>query len=70
MFDHPLALVGEIGMLDGISAGRLEIGFAMALLQYEFRRFGAEMDASRDRFESVSTAVYLISQRWKVRKTS
>jgi alkanesulfonate monooxygenase SsuD/methylene tetrahydromethanopterin reductase-like flavin-dependent oxidoreductase (luciferase family) len=28
VFKHPLKLAGEIGMLDAISCGRLEVGFA------------------------------------------
>ena len=31
-FNNPLKLAGEIGMLDGISGGRLEVGFARAFL--------------------------------------
>ncbi|HEX3783572.1 MAG TPA: LLM class flavin-dependent oxidoreductase [Pseudonocardiaceae bacterium] len=50
-FNHPLKLAGEIGMLDGISGGRLEVGFARAFLPHEFRRFGVDMDTSRARFE-------------------
>ena len=37
-FNKPLKLAGEIGMLDGISNGRLEVGFARAFLPHEFRR--------------------------------
>ena len=29
VFNNPLKLAGEIGMLDGISSGRLEVGFAI-----------------------------------------
>ena len=50
-FNHPLKLAGEIGMVDGISAGRLEVGFARAFLPHEFARFGVDMDTSRARFE-------------------
>jgi alkanesulfonate monooxygenase SsuD/methylene tetrahydromethanopterin reductase-like flavin-dependent oxidoreductase (luciferase family) len=35
-FNSPLKMAGEIGMLDGISAGRLELGFARAFLPHEF----------------------------------
>ena len=41
IFNHPLKLAGEIGMLDAISGGRLDVGFARAFLPHEFRRFGA-----------------------------
>jgi len=51
VFNHPLKLAGEIGMLDAISRGRLEVGFARAFLPHEFARFGVSLDESRDRFD-------------------
>jgi alkanesulfonate monooxygenase SsuD/methylene tetrahydromethanopterin reductase-like flavin-dependent oxidoreductase (luciferase family) len=51
VFNHPLKLAGEIGMLDAISNGRLEVGFARAFLPHEFARFGISLDESRDRFD-------------------
>ena len=50
-FNHPLKLAGEIGMLDAISHGRLEVGFARAFLSHEFERFGVTPDESNARFE-------------------
>ena len=50
-FNHPLKLAGELAMLDAISDGRLDIGFARAFLPYEFRHFGVSMDESVARFE-------------------
>ena len=50
-FNHPLKLAGEIGMLDAISGGRLEVGFARAFLPHEFARFGVSVHESRARFE-------------------
>lgn len=50
VFNHPLKLAGEIGMLDAISGGRLDVGFARAFLPHEFRRFGISPDESVDRF--------------------
>ena len=47
---QPLKLAGEIGMLDGISNGRLEVGFARAFLPHEFAQFGVSLDESRRRF--------------------
>jgi alkanesulfonate monooxygenase SsuD/methylene tetrahydromethanopterin reductase-like flavin-dependent oxidoreductase (luciferase family) len=49
-FNHPLKLAGEIGMLDAISEGRLDVGFARAFLPHEFRRFGRSADESVARF--------------------
>lgn len=51
VFNHPLKLAGEIGMLDAISHGRVEIGFARAFLPHEFLRFGISLDESRGRFD-------------------
>jgi len=51
VFNHPLKLAGEIGMVDAISGGRLEVGFARAFLPHEFGRFAISMDESRARFE-------------------
>jgi natural product biosynthesis luciferase-like monooxygenase protein len=51
VFNHPLKLAGQIGMVDAISGCRLEVGFARAFLPHEFARFGISMDESRARFE-------------------
>jgi alkanesulfonate monooxygenase SsuD/methylene tetrahydromethanopterin reductase-like flavin-dependent oxidoreductase (luciferase family) len=37
-------------MLDAISHGRLEVGFARAFLPHEFSRFGVSVNESRERF--------------------
>ena len=50
-FNNPLKLAGEIGMLDAISDGRLDVGFARAFLPHEFARFGVSLDESRARFD-------------------
>jgi alkanesulfonate monooxygenase SsuD/methylene tetrahydromethanopterin reductase-like flavin-dependent oxidoreductase (luciferase family) len=50
VFNHPFKLAGEIAMLDGISGGRLDVGFARAFLPHEFRRFGISPDESHARF--------------------
>jgi alkanesulfonate monooxygenase SsuD/methylene tetrahydromethanopterin reductase-like flavin-dependent oxidoreductase (luciferase family) len=49
-FNHPLKLAGEIAMLDAISGGRLDVGFARAFLPHEFRRFARSPDESVARF--------------------
>src|SRR5438309_3181896 len=51
VFNNPLKLAGQIGMVDAIYGGRLEVGFARAFLPHEFARFGISMDESRARFE-------------------
>ena len=50
VFNNPLKIAGEIGMLDAISNGRLEVGLARAFLPHEFARFHRSMDESRSRF--------------------
>ena len=59
-FNHPLKLAGEIGMLDAISGGRLEVGFARAFLPHEFAHFGVSMDESRARFDEGVEQVRLL----------
>src|SRR6185437_15993159 len=50
VFNNPLKLAGEIGMLDAISNGRLDVGFARAFLPHEFRRFGVSPNESVERY--------------------
>ncbi len=50
VFNNPLKLAGEIGMLDAISNGRLDVGFARAFLPHEFRRFGVSPNESIERY--------------------
>lgn len=60
VFNRPLKLAGEIGMLDAISGGRLEVGFARAFLPHEFAHFGVSMDESRARFDEGVEQVRLL----------
>src|SRR5947207_11319208 len=50
-FNHPLKLAGEIGMLDAISKGRLEVGFARAFLPHALGRFRIALGECRGRFD-------------------
>ncbi|MBV8168412.1 MAG: LLM class flavin-dependent oxidoreductase [Alphaproteobacteria bacterium] len=50
-FNHPLKVAAEIAMVDAISNGRLEAGFARAFLPHEYARFGVDVNTSRARFE-------------------
>ncbi|MBM3489375.1 MAG: LLM class flavin-dependent oxidoreductase [Alphaproteobacteria bacterium] len=62
-FNHPLKLAGEIGMLDAISGGRLEVGFARAFLPHEFAQFGVSLEESRARFdEGVEQVAALLTE--------
>jgi len=60
VFNHPLKLAGEIGMLDALSGGRLDVGFARAFLPHEFRRFGRSPDESVARFREGIEQVALL----------
>jgi alkanesulfonate monooxygenase SsuD/methylene tetrahydromethanopterin reductase-like flavin-dependent oxidoreductase (luciferase family) len=63
VFNHPFKLAGEIGMLDAISGGRLDVGFARAFLPHEFRRFGISPDESHARFrEGLEQVELLLTQ--------
>ena len=50
-FNHPFKIAGEIGMMDAITDGRMECGFARAFLPHEFENFKVSLDESRARFE-------------------
>jgi alkanesulfonate monooxygenase SsuD/methylene tetrahydromethanopterin reductase-like flavin-dependent oxidoreductase (luciferase family) len=63
VFNHPLKLAGEIGMLDAISGGRLDVGFARAFLPHEFRRFGISPDESYARFEEGVEQITLLLEQ-------
>ena len=57
VFNHPLKLAAELAMLDCLSNGRLDAGFARAFLPEEFDAFQVPMDESRVRFEEGIRAV-------------
>ncbi len=65
-FNHPLKLAGEIAMLDALSRGRLDVGFARAFLPHEFRRFGRSPDESVARFREGLEQVDLLLTRENV----
>jgi alkanesulfonate monooxygenase SsuD/methylene tetrahydromethanopterin reductase-like flavin-dependent oxidoreductase (luciferase family) len=65
-FNHPLKLAGEIAMLDALSRGRLDVGFARAFLPHEFRRFGVPPDESVARFREGIEQVELLLTRENV----
>ena len=66
VFNNPLKLAGQIGMVDAISGGRLEVGFARAFLPHEFVRFGIPMDESRARFDEGLEQVRRLLEEEKV----
>jgi natural product biosynthesis luciferase-like monooxygenase protein len=56
-FNHPIKLAAELAMLDCLSDGRLDAGFARAFLPEEFDAFQVPLDESRARFEEGIAAV-------------
>lgn len=63
VFNNPLKLAGEIGMVDAISGGRLDVGIARAFLPHEFRIFNIPTDESQARFrEGVEQLHLLLTQ--------
>jgi alkanesulfonate monooxygenase SsuD/methylene tetrahydromethanopterin reductase-like flavin-dependent oxidoreductase (luciferase family) len=60
VFNNPLKLAGEIGMLDAISGGRAEIGFARAFLPHEYERFNIDLDESVARFDEGMEQINLL----------
>jgi alkanesulfonate monooxygenase SsuD/methylene tetrahydromethanopterin reductase-like flavin-dependent oxidoreductase (luciferase family) len=56
-FNHPLKLAAELAMVDCLSGGRLDAGFARAFLPHEFEAFEVSMEDSRPRFEEGIAAV-------------
>ena len=68
VFNNPLKLAGQIGMVDAISAGRLEVGFARAFLPHEFARFGISMEfadrAAYERYNEHPDHVRFVQERW------
>ncbi len=56
-FNHPLQLAARIALLDSMSGGRLDVGFARAFLPHEFDAFGVSMDDSRPLYEESVEAV-------------
>ncbi|MFY9488705.1 MAG: LLM class flavin-dependent oxidoreductase [Solirubrobacterales bacterium] len=61
VFHHPVQLASETAMVDAISQGRLDVGFARAYLPYEFDALGVAMDGSRERFD---LTVDLVRRLW------
>jgi alkanesulfonate monooxygenase SsuD/methylene tetrahydromethanopterin reductase-like flavin-dependent oxidoreductase (luciferase family) len=66
IFNHPLKVAGEIGMLDAISGGRLECGFGRAFLPSEFEAFGRDFDESKARFAEGLEQVRLLLEQENV----
>jgi alkanesulfonate monooxygenase SsuD/methylene tetrahydromethanopterin reductase-like flavin-dependent oxidoreductase (luciferase family) len=69
VFNNPLKLAGELAMLDAISNGRLEAGFARAFLPHEYARFGIDVNTSRARFDEGMEQVRRLLEEEKVAMT-
>ncbi len=57
VFNHPIQIAANTAMLDAISLGRLDVGFARAYLPYEFSAFEIDMDSSREKYQDTISAV-------------
>ena len=66
IFNNPLKIAGEIGMLDAISGGRLDCGFARAFLPVEFEVYGRSLDQSKARFHEGLDQVRLLLENEEV----
>ncbi|MGH4035632.1 LLM class flavin-dependent oxidoreductase [Actinomycetota bacterium Odt1-20B] len=69
-FHHPIQLAAHTAMVDALSGGRLDVGFARAWMPYEFAAFGVSMDESRDRFNDTIAAVLRLWTEEKVSEDS
>jgi alkanesulfonate monooxygenase SsuD/methylene tetrahydromethanopterin reductase-like flavin-dependent oxidoreductase (luciferase family) len=59
---HPLRLAEELIMLDGLSAGRLDVGVGKGISPPEHRLFGSDPATARERFETqLDTVVEILS---------
>ena len=56
-FSNPLQLAARIALLDSMSGGRVDVGFARAFLPHEFDAFGVSMDDSRALYEESIEAI-------------
>lgn len=56
-FANPLQLAAKLALLDSMSGGRLDVGFARAFLPHEFDAFGVSMDDSRGLYEEGIEAI-------------
>jgi alkanesulfonate monooxygenase SsuD/methylene tetrahydromethanopterin reductase-like flavin-dependent oxidoreductase (luciferase family) len=65
-FHHPVQLAAHAAMVDVLSHGRLDVGFARAWLPYEFDALGVPLDTSRARFEATIRAVLRLWTESKV----
>ncbi len=66
VFNHPLKIAGEAGMLDAISGGRLDLGMARAFLPHEFEKFGISLDESVARFDEGAEQIRLLLEEENV----
>jgi alkanesulfonate monooxygenase SsuD/methylene tetrahydromethanopterin reductase-like flavin-dependent oxidoreductase (luciferase family) len=66
VFHHPIQLASDTAMVDAMSGGRLDVGFARAYMPYEFDAFNISMDSSRDRFVATVSTVQQLWSRTEV----
>lgn len=57
VFHHPMQFASESALVDVLSGGRLDIGFARAYMPYEFAAFQVPLDESTERFTATVDAI-------------
>lgn len=57
VFHHPIIIASKTALVDCISQGRLDVGFARAYLPYEFNAFGISLNENWERFSQTLLAV-------------
>lgn len=64
VFHHPIQIAAQVAMLDAISGGRVDVGFARAYLPFEFDAFNISMDESRARYiETIQAVIKLWTEK-------
>lgn len=70
VFHHPVILASRAAMVDVLTGGRLDLGFARGYLPYEHDTFGVPMEESHERFEaSVNALTRLLTEENVTEKT-
>jgi alkanesulfonate monooxygenase SsuD/methylene tetrahydromethanopterin reductase-like flavin-dependent oxidoreductase (luciferase family) len=66
VFHHPVMLASRAAMVDVLTGGRLDLGFARGYLPYEHETFGVSMADSHERYEAMVHAITRLLTEEKV----
>lgn len=67
VFHHPLQIAADTAMLDALSGGRLDVGFARAYLPYEFSAFEVDIEDSREKYQET---IFAVKKLWLEKNVS